>query len=140
MDLYRVLNVPTTATNAEIKQAYHQSLLAVHPDKQRPSSHGLLNSDDKVTLDTIREAYHVLSDPKRRAIYDRDRSDVSTTSKPRPAHILSLEDFAEDVERWTYPCRCGGVFTITEAEMDQGIHVLGCGGCSELVWVGYELQ
>lgn len=60
----------------------------------------------------------------------------------RPAQVISLEEFEEDPidsNVWTYPCRCGAVYRITENDMDNGIHLNGCTGCSELVWVGFEL-
>lgn len=65
-------------------------------------------------------------------------------SGPRPAQVVSLEEFdevegrGEDSGEWTYGCRCGGTYRITEADMEKGQHVVGCSSCSEVVWVGYE--
>ena len=41
--------------------------------------------------------------------------------------------------RWTYGCRCGGLYVITEDDMEAGQHLVGCISCSEVLWVGYEL-
>ncbi|KAG8984039.1 hypothetical protein FRB93_006832 [Tulasnella sp. JGI-2019a] len=60
----------------------------------------------------------------------------------RPAHFVSLDDFEEanDVEEsWVYPCRCGGSFCITEVQMEEDFHLVSCPGCSEVIWVGYEV-
>jgi diphthamide biosynthesis protein 4 len=63
---------------------------------------------------------------------------------PRPAQIVSLEEFKEEeattgIVSWYYECRCGGGYRISEQNLERGQHLLGCGNCSEVVWVGYEL-
>jgi diphthamide biosynthesis protein 4 len=132
-DYYDVLRITKNASLADVKRAYQAALLAAHPDKRtgRCTNEGL-------TIDLVREAFAILSSSVKRAEYDRQL--VTRESRgPRPAQVLSLEDFVEASERWTYACRCGGVFAITEADMDADVHLLGCGSCSEVVWVGYEL-
>lgn len=62
---YEVLGVPTTADTAEIKKAYHRRLRTSHPDAG--GSAGLFR--------LVQEAYEVLSDPARRAVYDRAPKD-----------------------------------------------------------------
>jgi len=58
---------------------------------------------------------------------------------------VSVEGEAEDEEAegdaaiWSYACRCGGTYRISSDEMEQGSHLVGCTGCSEVIWVGYEL-
>ncbi|KAI0212059.1 hypothetical protein LSAT2_003070 [Lamellibrachia satsuma] len=64
-DLYEVLEVPRTATDDEIKRSYRKLALKVHPDK---------NPDDPDAAEkfkTLNQAYVILSDPKKRDIYDR---------------------------------------------------------------------
>lgn len=63
---YEILNVPVTATAAEIKKQFYALSLAHHPDRNR--------SDPTATarFASISSAYHVLSDSTRRARYDRD--------------------------------------------------------------------
>jgi diphthamide biosynthesis protein 4 len=77
--------------------------------------------------------------PELRAKYDARRTEQS--SLPRPAQVVSLEDFTESDNNiaWTYPCRCSGIYVITEEEMEKAQHLVGCSSCSEVVWVGYEL-
>lgn len=64
-DYYDVLEVQRTATPEEIKKAYRQKAVKFHPDK---------NPGDKTAekkFKDISEAYEVLSDEKKRHIYDR---------------------------------------------------------------------
>jgi molecular chaperone DnaJ len=64
-DLYEVLGVPRGATAADLKKAYRQLAQQYHPDK-RPG--------DKAAEEKFKEAanaYQVLSDDEKRAIYDR---------------------------------------------------------------------
>lgn len=141
-DYYGLLSVSSTASFLEIKSAYHRALLQFHPDKQhlneihtRPSSHD-------IDVDLLKRAYTTLSTHESRSKYDAIRKLVP--SGPRPAQVISLEDFAEDEESaedgvWTYKCRCGGAYRIRESEMECGQHLVGCSGCSEVVWVGFEL-
>jgi molecular chaperone DnaJ len=64
-DYYDVLGVPRTAPEGEIKRAYRQLARKYHPDV----------ADDKIAAENhfkeINEAYEVLSDPQKRANYDR---------------------------------------------------------------------
>ena len=65
-DYYQILSVPTSADLKTIKAAYRRLALQYHPDAQTDDS-----SDD--TMKQINEAYAVLSDPQKRAAYDRKR-------------------------------------------------------------------
>lgn len=68
MNYYKILGVPLNASSSDIKRAFHHLALQVHPDK---------NPGDKEAAEEkfkqIAEAYHVLSDAKRRKDYDRSR-------------------------------------------------------------------
>ncbi len=64
-DYYEVLGVEKTATADEIKKAYRKKAIQYHPDK---------NPGDKEAEEKFKEAaeaYDVLSDPDKRARYDR---------------------------------------------------------------------
>ena len=64
-DYYEVLGVSRTATDEELKKAYRKLAQIHHPDKNR---------DDKSAEDKFKElgeAYEALSNPEKRAAYDR---------------------------------------------------------------------
>ena len=64
-DYYEILGVPRTASDEEIKKAFRKLARKYHPD---------VNPGDKVAEEkfkAISEANDVLSDPKKRKIYDQ---------------------------------------------------------------------
>lgn len=64
-DYYEVLGVERTATPEELKKAYRKLALRYHPDKNP----GDKEAEEK--FKEIAEAYDVLSDEKKRSMYDR---------------------------------------------------------------------
>jgi molecular chaperone DnaJ len=65
-DFYKLLGVDRNASDAEIKKSYRSKAMKFHPDR---------NKDNPVEAEAkfkqIKEAYEVLSDPKKRAAYDQ---------------------------------------------------------------------
>jgi molecular chaperone DnaJ len=64
-DYYQVLDVPRTASEADIKKAYRRLAMKFHPDR---------NPDDHEATDKfkeVKEAYEVLTDAQKRAAYDQ---------------------------------------------------------------------
>jgi molecular chaperone DnaJ len=64
-DYYEVLSVERTASDQELKSAYRKLAMQYHPDR---------NPDDPAAEEKFKqasEAYQVLSDPDKRAAYDR---------------------------------------------------------------------
>lgn len=64
-DYYEVLNVTRTASDQELKAAYRKLAMQYHPDRN-PGDH---RAEEK--FKECSEAYQVLSDPDKRAAYDR---------------------------------------------------------------------
>jgi molecular chaperone DnaJ len=64
-DFYQTLGVQRGASDDEIKKAYRKLAMACHPDR----NNGSKESEEK--FKAITEAYDVLRDPNKRAVYDR---------------------------------------------------------------------
>lgn len=63
-DYYDVLGIKKGASEDEIKKAYRKQALRYHPDKNKSPG-----AEEK--FKEVAEAYDVLSDPKKKDIYDR---------------------------------------------------------------------
>ncbi|MES2205345.1 MAG: molecular chaperone DnaJ [Pseudomonadota bacterium] len=64
-DYYEALDIPRNASDDAIKKSFRKMAMKYHPDR---------NPDDKASEEKfkeIKEAYEVLSDPKKRAMYDQ---------------------------------------------------------------------
>lgn len=64
MDYYEVLGVPKTASDAELKAAYRKQALKWHPDRNK-------TAEATEKFKEINHAYEVLSDAKKRQLYDQ---------------------------------------------------------------------
>ncbi len=72
-DLYRVLGVNQKADPAKIKKAYRRAAKKYHPD---------VSPKGEEKFKEVQEAYETLSDPEKKAIYDRE---IWKKSVPRPS-------------------------------------------------------
>jgi curved DNA-binding protein len=95
-DYYKVLGVPKTANEQDIKAAYRKLARKYHPD---------MNKGDKkaeARFKEINEANEVLSDPEKRKRYDQLGSDWASYNRPGAAgpaewttRTRTSEDFGE---------------------------------------------
>ncbi|KAK6358856.1 hypothetical protein TWF696_000036 [Orbilia brochopaga] len=70
---YEILNIKIEADDGEIRKAYKKLALVMHPDKN-----GAPGADEAFKL--IAKAFQVLSDPQKRAIYDKTGGDPESRS------------------------------------------------------------
>lgn len=80
MDYYSILEVPRTASDAEIKKAYRQMALKYHPDKNQG------NKEAEEKFKRIAEAYSILGDEEKRKKYDA----------PKQQNSYSFDDFVNN--------------------------------------------
>lgn len=66
IDYYKVLGVSRDASPTDIKKAYHQNALKYHPDKNPDN-----REEAEAKFKQASEAYDVLSDEKKKKIYDQ---------------------------------------------------------------------
>ena len=72
-DLYRILGVNQKADSAKIKKAYRRAAKKYHPD---------VSPKGEEKFKEVQEAYETLSDPEKKAVYDRE---ISKKLVPRPS-------------------------------------------------------
>lgn len=93
-DYYKILGIPSGANEDEIKKAYRKMALKYHPDKNKEP-----NAEEK--FKEIAEAYDVLSDPKKRSLYDQyGEEGKKVYSGPNLDPRVSLEPWASQFSRW----------------------------------------
>jgi diphthamide biosynthesis protein 4 len=150
MTHYQVLDInPNFIEPQGLKRAYHKALLKHHPDKSLPSS------ASTSSVDAIKLAYKILSDPVTRASYDKEAlatsstKDEATESYRTGEEIVDLDDleYDEAEEKWFRACRCGEErgFVVTEDQLEKEDMngnrevLVGCIGCSLWLRVGFSI-
>lgn len=65
-DYYKLLEIDRNASDAEIKKSYRSKAMKFHPDRNKDNPDAA-----EAKFKEIKEAYEVLSDPKKRSAYDQ---------------------------------------------------------------------
>ncbi|CCD24364.1 Jjj3p NDAI_0D00500 [Naumovozyma dairenensis CBS 421] len=123
---YEVLNINSDATLQEIKKAYKQKLLNIHPDK---SSTQILpisittNDLTSVSINQIQQAYKILSNESTREQYDEE---LLETFKKLGYHNhgdgldeFSLDDFTFDETTCNYNMNCPRCKTLNGFQFNE---------------------
>lgn len=143
---YTVLGVSTTCTADDIRRAYHQAARKHHPDKCLNDSNAIIspNNVDIQCFLRVQEAYETLRDSVLRQQYDiKLRNDSVRTMKCMAVvvsdevsvrgmrrAVLESEDGVGNEIIYTHQCRCGEFYEITLDELQDGLDVVACTGCS----------
>ena len=128
-NLYEVLDVPPQASRESIVRAYRQHARASHPDA-RPD-----DPSAAARFRTLTTAYEVLSDPVRRAHYDRMRTSAGARSQSggnRPGQ----EPLATNGEPRIGGGKAPSVFLDAMPPRSSGRCLSVEGLCVEGLWVG----
>ena len=96
-DLYSVLGVAPDASPAEIAHAYRALVRRHHPD----SRSGADVADHDGALQRVLVAHAILSDPQRRAEYDRSRAPHRSPRPITPQPVVVLGHFDSPVTTLT---------------------------------------
>lgn len=83
-NLYTLLGVKSDATTRQIRDAYRALARTLHPDTRSESiGHGDLNK-----MARVNDAWHVLSDSRRRKEYDQSSVSLNLAVSLRPLSML----------------------------------------------------
>lgn len=105
--LYQRLEIDKTASQAEIRQAYHRLAMKYHPDR---------NPGDKAAEESFKSvvsAFEILGDPKARALYDLGRINEQGRPQPREQQAFKADwiweearnIFDDDALKWSRAAR-----------------------------------
>ena len=91
-DYYKILGVKRNATDREIKKAYRKQALKWHPDKNKDNEEEATKKFTDVSV-----AYEVLSDEKKRKMYDQfgEAGVGGGTGGPRSGGVPNMKGFTD---------------------------------------------
>ncbi|XP_075905342.1 dnaJ homolog subfamily C member 24 isoform X2 [Nelusetta ayraudi] len=119
-DLYAVLGARPSDSALQLKHRYQQLALQYHPDRLRLKEPSAVDSTSEKFLE-IEAAWRVLSDQNTRQQYDLQCKAQELKQNWPLDSTISVENMRWDPERrmHTDTCRCGGVFSITQEEVEE---------------------
>lgn len=90
-DFYKILGVDRNASDAEIKKKYRSLAMKFHPDRNADNPEAA-----EAKFKQIKEAYEVLSDPKKRSAYDQfGHAGIDPSMGGRPGGFGGAEGFSD---------------------------------------------
>lgn len=132
-DHYTVLDINKDADAQTIRKAYQVLALVHHPDKAGPSQ------TSAAAFHSIHLAYTILSSPAERKTYDSKKESMHS-SGPIQENISIDEMDYDDLGFFYTDCRCGGLFKVSEQQLENGVYIVECTACSSCLAVDYEIQ
>ena len=129
-DLYEILQVDPTASQEQIKQSFKRLVLLHHPDKGQAT--------DTSMFVKLSNAWEILGDEALRKEYDAKWREWHNAQHLPIQEEVVFSSFDESDSDYTYPCRCGDVFTLSRTDAKWMFDIVCCETCSLTIKVLYE--
>ena len=162
MGPYEILGVPSTSTPEELRRSYKRAALRLHPDRAHMAARsaaedGAKRAPSTATFRELQACWALVGTSDARARYDAEEAARVEAVKRRSAYNIEIDlDEMEFVGPsaeaggggaggtsgegyFAHPCRCGSRFDVKESELEAGIELLQCDGCSQIARVLYEV-
>ncbi|XP_042351990.1 LOW QUALITY PROTEIN: dnaJ homolog subfamily C member 24 [Plectropomus leopardus] len=119
-DLYAVLGASPSDSVQQLRHRYQQLALQYHPDRLGEVCPTEAESGVKKFLE-VDAAWKILSDQNSRRQYDLQRRARELKQDWPVDSTVHLEDMSWDPDEcvYTYGCRCGGGFSVSEEEVEE---------------------
>ncbi|MBN3297678.1 DJC14 protein, partial [Amia calva] len=111
LDPFKVLGVETSATDGELKRAYRQLAVLVHPDKNKHPGAG-------EAFKVLRAAWDIVSNPDLRREYDLKRMAETELSKSMNEFLSKLQDDLKEAMNTMMCSKCEGKHKRFEMERE----------------------
>lgn len=88
----------------------------------------------------LQNAWEILKGNDKRKAYDLEQ--LKNVSASMSLSELDLDDmeYIEDEEKYISQCRCGNEYSVTLDQLEEGIEILQCPGCSLSVILMYQIE
>lgn len=137
-NLYQVLGISEHSTSEEIKKAYLERSLKLHPDKATDPSQ---EEELKTKFQILSQVYKLLSDKQARLDYDRHFKTKYLNLKADGTHLILDEINVKECHKlgdiYYYDCRCSGKFIVKQElispSRDIDACVVECDSCSSSI-------
>lgn len=138
---YQVLRLPNDATASEIRKAYLERSLELHPDRIADPDQ---QNEFKCKFQILSEIYKILTDTSKREEYDsqlrlseRSLGEVEDSTIHEVIPLVSCNEL-DDI--YSYVCRCSGQFIVPKQNLtalasiseqnQQNVFIVDCDSCS----------
>lgn len=136
-NFYDVLRIPIQSSQQEIKKAYLQRSLELHPDKVTDLNK---KEEHKRKFQILSAIYKILSNNQLKQDYDQQFQYSSQEYVESTLHEeVPLKKCFKQDGFYTYDCRCSGLFLLdahhlTSASSDnQNVFIVNCDSCSSSI-------
>lgn len=134
-NLYDVLRVPNHSDQLEIKRAYLQRSLELHPDKTNDCAK---KEEANRKFQILSNVFKILSNQESRSKYDQQiNGTYNTCLDSRVFDELTLSMCIEHKDCYSYNCRCSGLFILDKIQLNNStqtnIYIVDCDSCSNSI-------